>query len=221
MKTSPQHHYASFLDRLLASFIDGIVTTIISAIFLGIGGFSFDTNNINYNGVGLGTLAGIAYVFYFWIKEDGQTIGKKLMGIKVVTVSGKPIDFGIALTRYIGYMISGLFMNIGYLWAIFDSNKQAWHDKLANTYVVKTGIKGNTGLVTLILIMFGIGTFFTLLIVAAFILGMLVLYDETKNQPGIVQDIKTEVKKSYQEELNNTKTIDIQNNIEYKLNSKQ
>jgi uncharacterized RDD family membrane protein YckC len=40
------------------------------------------------------------------------------------------------IVRYIGYYINSFIFMLGWIWAIFDSNKQGWHDKLAGTYVV-------------------------------------------------------------------------------------
>jgi len=37
----------------------------------------------------------------------------------------------------IGRFLSGLFLGLGYFWALFDRNAQAWHDKLAGTVVIQ------------------------------------------------------------------------------------
>lgn len=42
-----------------------------------------------------------------------------------------------AIVRVIGYYIGGAILLLGFLWALWDPNRQGWHDKLANTYVVK------------------------------------------------------------------------------------
>ena len=67
----------------------------------------------------------------------GQTIGKKIMGLKVVAVSGEPVDWVKAFVRSIGRVLSALVLGLGYLWMLWDSNSQTWHDKLADTYVVE------------------------------------------------------------------------------------
>jgi len=70
----------------------------------------------------------------------GVTPGKKLMGLQVVNhQTGAIPGFGTMFVREIvGRFISGLGGGIGYLWAIFDKNAQAWHDKIAGTVVLKT-----------------------------------------------------------------------------------
>ncbi len=117
-------------SRLLAIIVDGIILSIIVGIFFGVsrqgmaGGFgSF--------------LVGILYYWYFWTRNKGQTPGKMLMHIRVVKVDGTPMQDGDAVVRYIGYYINSIFFGLGWIWALFDANKQGWHDKLANTYVVR------------------------------------------------------------------------------------
>lgn len=67
----------------------------------------------------------------------GQTLGKSLMGIKVVDHSGKKPTFGRALLRLTGYFPSLLLGGIGgFLLIVFDPKRQGLHDKIAETYVI-------------------------------------------------------------------------------------
>lgn len=68
----------------------------------------------------------------------GQTLGKKLVKIKVVRSDNSPkVGFIKAFIReVVGKFLSSFFL-LGYLWVIWDKKKQAWHDKLAGTVVVK------------------------------------------------------------------------------------
>ncbi len=76
--------------------------------------------------------------FTFFHGYTGQTPGKKLFGLKVVHTSGLPLTFGQAFLRWVGYVLSALPMSAGFLWAVIDKNKQGWHDKLSDTYVIHT-----------------------------------------------------------------------------------
>ena len=80
------------------------------------------------------SLVGMGYFTYFH-GATGQTPGKMLLRIKVVRENGKDITYGTALLRWLGYIISGLFFNLGFLWVAFDCKKQGWHDKIAGTVV--------------------------------------------------------------------------------------
>jgi len=67
---------------------------------------------------------------------DGQTLGKALLGIRVVTTDGQPIRLGTSLLRYIGYWISlGPTLTLGYLMAGLRQDKRALHDLIAGTRV--------------------------------------------------------------------------------------
>jgi serine/threonine protein kinase len=79
--------------------------------------------------------------------KSGQTPGKKMMKIKVVRRDGSPVSFGRALWRVIAYLIipSGLTLICGgipigtllFLWPFFDKENRAFHDLLADTWVIK------------------------------------------------------------------------------------
>jgi uncharacterized RDD family membrane protein YckC len=122
---------AGFWIRFAAAVVDGIIygipTTIVVAILgLGQGGQQ-----------GLGLVVGLVY---FTLQEGttGQTVGKRLCGIKVVDAqSGGQIDQGRAAVRYIVSIVSGLVCLLGYLWMLWDSNKQTWHDKASQVVVIK------------------------------------------------------------------------------------
>jgi uncharacterized RDD family membrane protein YckC len=84
----------------------------------------------------LGFIINFIYNWYFWTRRDGQTPGKAAVNIRVIKTDGTPISDIDALVRVIGYTLSGLVLGVGYLWALWDSNSQTWHDKMARTYVV-------------------------------------------------------------------------------------
>lgn len=118
--------YAGFWIRVIAGLIDAVVISIITYIIQMLIG---ESNPVSI-------IIGAAYHIGMWLKNDGMTIGKKIMGIKVIQTNGQPIDAKTAAVRYIGYMISGFVFAIGFIWVAFDKNKQGWHDKIANTYVI-------------------------------------------------------------------------------------
>jgi len=79
----------------------------------------------------------IAYFVYFEGSASGQTLGKRILGIRVIDFnSGGEIGYGRAFVRLIVRFISGFFCYLGYLWMLWDKEKQCWHDKAANDVVV-------------------------------------------------------------------------------------
>jgi uncharacterized RDD family membrane protein YckC len=79
----------------------------------------------------------LAYFTYFEGGPTGQTIGKRALGIRVIDFkAGGPIGYGRGLLRTIARYLSGIVLFLGYLWMIWDREKQTWHDKIAGTVVV-------------------------------------------------------------------------------------
>lgn len=89
----------------------------------------------------------LPFVYLIWwlsLFRKGQTPGKKVLSVQVVRhQTGAVPGFGKMFVREVfGKFISTLFLGLGFFWALFDDNNQAWHDKLAGTVVVKaTGRK--------------------------------------------------------------------------------
>jgi uncharacterized RDD family membrane protein YckC len=63
--------------------------------------------------------------------------GKIILGIVVTDLSGNPISLFQANVRHWGKFVSATIGLIGFVMAGFTQHKQAWHDKLADTLVVK------------------------------------------------------------------------------------
>lgn len=77
---------------------------------------------------------------YYWLFTGlkGQTLGKMVVGIKVVNEQGNKPGLGIAALREVlGKFISAIFLYVGFLWIAWDREKQGWHDRIASTHVVK------------------------------------------------------------------------------------
>lgn len=143
---------AGFFPRLIAYLVDGFLIGIIVGLFnciFGslIGGAANVAQNTDSGLIGL--MAGglslvlIAILFllqflyfgYFWSKS-GQSIGMRLMNIKVLEREGGLLTFVKAgLRGSVGYWISGFIFGLGFLWAAFDAHKEAWHDKIFGTRV--------------------------------------------------------------------------------------
>jgi len=73
------------------------------------------------------------FVFLHWAR--GQTLGKMVFRVRVVTLAGGPLPFGISVLRHLGSWISAAILGVGYLVAAFRSDKRALHDLIAGTRV--------------------------------------------------------------------------------------
>jgi uncharacterized RDD family membrane protein YckC len=126
---------AGFWIRFLAILIDGVILFVINLILAAI------LNSSTTGRSGIQTLLGLIYYVYFWSSNSpwpGQTVGNKLLNIRVIKTDGSDLSLVVALIRYVGLVVSILVIFIGVIWAAFDPNKQGWHDKIAGTYVIKT-----------------------------------------------------------------------------------
>jgi uncharacterized RDD family membrane protein YckC len=86
---------------------------------------------------GLDFVIDTVYFIGLWTYWNGQTLGMKALGIRVVKTDGSPLTLSTSIIRYVGLFISFLCLAIGVIWVAFDPNKQGWHDKIAGTYVVR------------------------------------------------------------------------------------
>lgn len=128
---------AGFGARLGAALLDGLITGIPFAIVYFIAFAISDALGVI---VYIAGIVGIAYYFaYFEGGETGQTIGKKQLGIRVVDANTMQpgIGTGRAVGRYFSRILSSFLCALGYLWMLWDKDKQTWHDKIVTTKVVQ------------------------------------------------------------------------------------
>jgi len=84
------------------------------------------------------TLVILTMIYYtYFIGASGQTIGKIICHLRVIQTNEEPLNYGQAFLRWVGYIVSSIFLYLGFLWIAIDPNAQVWHDKIADTYVVK------------------------------------------------------------------------------------
>jgi uncharacterized RDD family membrane protein YckC len=134
---------AGFWRRFAAAFIDGVLISIVGGILNWIVGYrQGGTGGVTVwfaGGNGMGLLVGVVYFTYFH-GRTGQTPGNAALSIRVVGKDdGAPVGHGRAFLRWLVSLVSGIVLLLGYLWMLWDSEKQTWHDKAANAVVVPTG----------------------------------------------------------------------------------
>lgn len=76
------------------------------------------------------------YVFAFWLWR-GTTIGGIVFNLKVVRLDGRPVDAATAAVRTLVAFLSVAAAGLGFLWCLWDDERQTWHDKVAGTVVVR------------------------------------------------------------------------------------
>ncbi len=142
---------ADWLTRFVAELIDSLAW-----------GFTFAPLTI---GVVVGAVAGSGWVLAVGLLfglllsaailvvvamayRDGQSVGKRVMGTQVIRADGAPADWAFnflvrsvlvkgVIIGTIGGLTSGILSLVNYLWPLWDKDRQALHDKMVSTYVVK------------------------------------------------------------------------------------
>ncbi len=125
--------HGSFLNRLAAFLVDQLIILFFLILLTVIGGL-----NVVWGIFGL--IFAVYSMIFVW--HSGSTIGKKIFRLKVVSSNHQPMGFWRTFIREVpGKFVSGIF-NLGFLWVLIDKKRQAWHDKIAKTYVMKVDQKG-------------------------------------------------------------------------------
>ena len=114
---------AGFWHRALALLLDFILVGIMCSIV-----------GLHTHGV---LLLLATYGAIMW-KLRGTTIGGIVCNLRVVRLDGRPIDWPTAIVRALGCFLSAAVAGLGFIWVVFDPERQSWHDKIAGTVVVRT-----------------------------------------------------------------------------------
>lgn len=160
-RSPTQFTYASFGRRLGAMLLDGLIvggvigalTIIVGIIFaaVGIGAGIMESASQGQSDTAIMGITAISIVIqlfeYLLILSylvlftglKGQTLGKKILKIKVIKKStgNVPGIGGAILREVVGKFASSFIGGLGYFWVLWDREKQTWHDKIAGTIVIK------------------------------------------------------------------------------------
>ncbi len=156
-----KHRYGGFWRRAVAYSVDKTILQIISLILLLVGmlasGLGLPAYRHGHDGGLFGNMLDGPFLAFYYVMTVfvdmlyftwfhgamGQTPGKMMLKLRVVQPSGDPVSFGTAFLRWVGYVVSAAAVFIGFMWIALDRRKQAWHDKIADTIVVRTDQRGD------------------------------------------------------------------------------
>ena len=117
---------AGFWIRMGALFIDVVLVSVLWHLLRG--------HDADDRSLPLLVLA--AYGAILW-KLKGATVGGLVCDLRVVRVDRREIDWSTAIVRALSCFLSLVVAGLGFFWIVFDSERQAWHDKIAGTLVVR------------------------------------------------------------------------------------
>ncbi|MEO1656853.1 MAG: RDD family protein [Pseudomonadota bacterium] len=120
--------YGGFWWRFLAAIIDAVVVGILTPVFAIFLPFLLPI---------IPLLIDAGYSIFMESSQTQGTVGKMICRLKVADLQGQRISPGKAALRYIGKYLSALLAFVGYLLVFFTSKKQALHDLMAGTVVLK------------------------------------------------------------------------------------
>ena len=142
--------YGGFWIRFVAALIDGILVQVVvvplGAVFggaIGVAGVAArmpgeETRLVAVIvGAALGLLASWIYEAAMESSSLQATLGKMIFGMKVTDLNGNRISFARATGRHFAKYLSSMILFIGYIMAGFTERKQALHDMLAGTLVIR------------------------------------------------------------------------------------
>jgi uncharacterized RDD family membrane protein YckC len=147
--------YAGIITRGVAFLIDSMLLVVGWTV-----GLFVTQSLVNLFNLGDGQIesalealvAGIAGLVSFFLYTVlclvvfGKTVGMMLLGLRVVRADGRKPGVGRAAIRTLAYVVSAIFM-LGFAWIAIDNRRQAWHDKIARTFVVYDwDLRGGRGL---------------------------------------------------------------------------
>jgi len=115
---------AAFRDRLAAFVLDVILVVLAQQIL-----------DLTRRDSAIFLLL-LAYHIGFWTWK-GTTVGGIICQLRLVRTDGSPLRFADALVRGLASIFSLAVLGLGGLWILKDPERQAWHDRIAGTYVVK------------------------------------------------------------------------------------
>ncbi len=155
---SLQGYYAGFTSRAVALVIDYLIIFLVGTFIIGTMTFFIDLAAVQrfiqwvnsilpgfdqlFIGLTSARFAGVLFLlvnygyFVFFFSTTGQTIGKSIMGLRVVTLGGHRMGVKRSFIRALCYAVSLAPLGLGFLWVLGHDQRQAWHDRIARTYVL-------------------------------------------------------------------------------------
>jgi len=139
--------YAGFWVRFCAVFVDWVIILAMTLplLFAVYGtGYLIESEPLvkGPTDLFLSLVFPAVFIIAFWVFKQA-TPGKMMMSTYIVdSRSGGRPSTSQFVGRYAAYLVSLIPLGLGFLWAVFGERKQAWHDKLAGTVVVRKKAPG-------------------------------------------------------------------------------
>jgi uncharacterized RDD family membrane protein YckC len=156
LATIPSRIVAILIDFVIIFFIFYLIDKIFDWVGLGITKINLtnifhidiEAKNMSENKILIfKTFLGFVPTIYFVLTTyftNGQSIGKKILGIKIISIYHHRIGLWHCIERSLGYVASTLELGIGFFQVFWNPNRMTLHDRIAETMVIKTRVKKNS-----------------------------------------------------------------------------
>jgi uncharacterized RDD family membrane protein YckC len=129
--------FAAYIIDYIITYVGGLIIGFFIGLLVGIGGNGGARELAQILGGIAGFILGWLYYALMESSIRQATVGKMILGLKVTDINGERIGFGQATGRFFGKIISALILCIGFMMAGWTERRQALHDIMASTLVVK------------------------------------------------------------------------------------
>lgn len=142
LQLTEQGRPAGFVSRLIAITIDVAILVVTVSVITIVGQFLIDSIGLGKPSKVLVAIITLAFAVLLWISyfvgllaAGGQTVGKRIMGLRVVRTDGSRLTGRRSFRRFVGYALA-LPLFWGYLIVLLDNRRQAFQDHFADTFVI-------------------------------------------------------------------------------------
>lgn len=137
-------HYAGGVSRLTAVTIDAVTIVVMFYAGLAIAVLTLALVRLKtpaFPSISgwVWTVAFLGWLFiYAWVSWSvtGKTVGKALLGLRIVSKTGGKIGSVMALRRCFGWIVALTFFGLGFFWILISRDRRGWHDYIAGTCVI-------------------------------------------------------------------------------------
>ena len=148
-QTSKKPQWGGFMRRAWAFLIDAVVLILLGTVMGGLSLIGYKVGLTAHgrpvtlqNAMPLMVMLtwgwmGLATVYFVMFHGmEGKTIGKWMLGLRVVGTEDRRVTYKQAFLRWLG-MVGFAPIGLGFLWVIWNREKRGWHDFLARTWVIR------------------------------------------------------------------------------------
>ncbi|NGX38779.1 MAG: hypothetical protein KR126chlam1_00090 [Chlamydiae bacterium] len=134
--------YSGLTRRLCAFSLDCLIVLglyMAIGLVLGLSAMKYPLQSLSMLGIWyFGGMIAFSWLYFALLESSvwQATLGKRVLGLKVISEEGERISFWRASVRYFSKVLSRLACFIGFLMILFTKKKQALHDKIAATLVI-------------------------------------------------------------------------------------